>query len=180
MVANISNGTCLLTPQGGGGPTADHPPDDEPQEYGGRPQADSPLVSSPIPGPIACSTSDPATLPAHGAHRTPGPPHPAPPTYPDPTPVCAAPLLPATHSRLPAANNGAPPASPATPQLSPPVPPPATTNAYRSPTSQTATMPLHSKKTVRASLKVASLNIRGGGTPDTRPKWQHVNQLLRD
>ncbi|PPQ85823.1 hypothetical protein CVT26_002410, partial [Gymnopilus dilepis] len=34
-------------------------------------------------------------------------------------------------------------------------------------------------KTTRAVLKIASLNIRGGGSATTRHKWQHVNQLLR-
>lgn len=35
-------------------------------------------------------------------------------------------------------------------------------------------------KTTRAVLKIASLNIRGGGSQGTTDKWQHMNQLLRD
>ncbi|PPQ71789.1 hypothetical protein CVT25_005500 [Psilocybe cyanescens] len=35
-------------------------------------------------------------------------------------------------------------------------------------------------KTTRATLKVASLNMRGGGSTTTMNKWQGVNQLLRD
>jgi len=35
-------------------------------------------------------------------------------------------------------------------------------------------------KNTRAALKIASLNIRGGGSPETRGKWQHINQIMRD
>lgn len=35
-------------------------------------------------------------------------------------------------------------------------------------------------KTTRATLKIASLNIRGGGSQNTNDKWQHMNQLLHD
>ena len=35
-------------------------------------------------------------------------------------------------------------------------------------------------KKTRAAMKVASLNIRGGGSIVTRNKWQHINQLLRE
>ncbi|KAF9537728.1 DNase I-like protein, partial [Agrocybe pediades] len=31
----------------------------------------------------------------------------------------------------------------------------------------------------KAKIKIATLNIRGGGSATTRPKWDHVNQLLR-
>lgn len=34
-------------------------------------------------------------------------------------------------------------------------------------------------KTTRARTKIATLNIRGGGSAATRHKWQKVNQLLR-
>ena len=34
-------------------------------------------------------------------------------------------------------------------------------------------------KTMRANITIATLNINGGGTPQTREKWQHVDQLLR-
>lgn len=33
---------------------------------------------------------------------------------------------------------------------------------------------------MRANITIASLNINGGGAPQTREKWQHVDQLLRD
>ena len=39
--------------------------------------------------------------------------------------------------------------------------------------------PPHNKP-LRANITIASLNIHGGGTVQTREKWQHVNQLLRD
>jgi len=35
-------------------------------------------------------------------------------------------------------------------------------------------------KKTRAAMKVASLNIRGGGSIVTRNKWQHINQLLHE
>ena len=34
-------------------------------------------------------------------------------------------------------------------------------------------------KTMRANIMIATLNINGGGTPQTREKWQHIDQLLR-
>lgn len=36
------------------------------------------------------------------------------------------------------------------------------------------------EKTTRAAIKIASLNIRGGGSLGTTDKWQHINQLMRD
>ncbi|KAF5381277.1 hypothetical protein D9615_008352 [Tricholomella constricta] len=36
------------------------------------------------------------------------------------------------------------------------------------------------KKTTRGSLKVASLNIKGGGSNSSKDKWQHIRQILRD
>ena len=39
---------------------------------------------------------------------------------------------------------------------------------------------LQGKKTLRANITIASLNINGGGTLQTRDKWQHVDQLLRN
>ena len=35
-------------------------------------------------------------------------------------------------------------------------------------------------KTTRATMKIATLNIRGGGSTSTRDKWQHVNQIMRE
>ena len=35
-------------------------------------------------------------------------------------------------------------------------------------------------KTTKAQIKMATLNIRGGGSTTTREKWQHVNQIMRD
>ncbi|KAF5340368.1 hypothetical protein D9611_007908 [Ephemerocybe angulata] len=35
------------------------------------------------------------------------------------------------------------------------------------------------KRRTRANVKIASLNIRGGGSDQTRQKWQHINQLMR-
>ncbi|KAF9554107.1 DNase I-like protein, partial [Agrocybe pediades] len=35
------------------------------------------------------------------------------------------------------------------------------------------------RKRTKAKIKIATLNIRGGGSAATRPKWDHVNQLLR-
>ncbi len=35
-------------------------------------------------------------------------------------------------------------------------------------------------KTTKATMKIATLNIRGGGSTTTRDKWQHVNQIMRD
>ena len=35
-------------------------------------------------------------------------------------------------------------------------------------------------KTLRANITIASLNINGGGRAQTKEKWQHINQLLRD
>ncbi|TFK62737.1 DNase I-like protein, partial [Pluteus cervinus] len=36
------------------------------------------------------------------------------------------------------------------------------------------------KKNLRATLQIATLNIRGGGSTQTEGKWQHVNQIMRD
>ena len=35
-------------------------------------------------------------------------------------------------------------------------------------------------KTTNATIKVASLNICGGGAIGTRMKWQHINQIMRE
>jgi len=35
-------------------------------------------------------------------------------------------------------------------------------------------------KNTRATLTISSLNIRGGGSANTRPKWQHINQIMRE
>lgn len=40
---------------------------------------------------------------------------------------------------------------------------------------------VHSKKkNTRATLKIASLNMRGRGSPQTQDKWNHINQILRE
>jgi hypothetical protein len=49
-------------------------------------------------------------------------------------------------------------------------PPPSSRNASVAPCN----------KSLRANITIASLNINRGGTVQTRDKWQHVNQLLRD
>jgi len=36
------------------------------------------------------------------------------------------------------------------------------------------------RKTLRANIMISTLNINGGGTLQTRDKWQHVDQLLRN
>ena len=36
------------------------------------------------------------------------------------------------------------------------------------------------RKTMRANITIATLNINGGGTLQTREKWQHIDQLLRN
>ncbi|KAF5387685.1 hypothetical protein D9615_000029 [Tricholomella constricta] len=36
------------------------------------------------------------------------------------------------------------------------------------------------KKSTRGSLKVASLNIKGGGSNSSKEKWQHIRQILRE
>jgi exonuclease III len=48
------------------------------------------------------------------------------------------------------------------------------TTGHQAPPPQTGV-----KKT-KATLKIATLNIRGGGSQATRGKWQHVNQIMRD
>ncbi|PPQ84866.1 LOW QUALITY PROTEIN: hypothetical protein CVT26_011767, partial [Gymnopilus dilepis] len=61
--------------------------------------------------------------------------------------------------------------------LAPPqheVPSVALTNAHLQPT-----VPRLGIKTTHAVTKIASLNIRGGGSTTTRPKWQQINHLLR-
>ena len=35
-------------------------------------------------------------------------------------------------------------------------------------------------KKTKAALKIATLNIRGGGSATTRDKWQHMNQIMRE
>ena len=42
------------------------------------------------------------------------------------------------------------------------------------------TTPQLGVKTTRATMKIATLNIRGGGSTATRDKWQHVNQIMRE
>ena len=37
----------------------------------------------------------------------------------------------------------------------------------------------HNKRRTRANIKIASLNIRGGGSNKIQEKWHHINQLLR-
>ena len=37
-----------------------------------------------------------------------------------------------------------------------------------------------STKKIKASITIASLNIRGGGSGGTREKWQHINQIIRE
>ena len=50
-----------------------------------------------------------------------------------------------------------------------------------SPPPQTQHAPTpRGNKTLRANITIASLNINGGGTAQTKEKWQHINQLLRD
>lgn len=50
-------------------------------------------------------------------------------------------------------------------------------NTYQRDTSST---PQLGVKTTRATMKVATLNIRGGGSTATRDKWQHVNQIMQE
>ena len=56
--------------------------------------------------------------------------------------------------------------------------------SQRQHTQRTPQRPRHAatqgNKTLRANITIASLNINGGGTLQTREKWQHVDQLLRN
>jgi len=36
------------------------------------------------------------------------------------------------------------------------------------------------KKNTKAAIRLATLNIRGGGLHTTHEKWQHINQIIRD
>jgi len=42
-----------------------------------------------------------------------------------------------------------------------------------------ARMP-HGCKTLRAHITIATLKMNGGGMLQTREKWQHIDQLLRN
>ena len=69
----------------------------------------------------------------------------------------------------------------ANPPQTNPVPPPATRGNDNPNTRNTnpSTPRLGVKKT-KAVLKVATLNIRGGGSANTQDKWQHMNQIMRE
>ena len=46
--------------------------------------------------------------------------------------------------------------------------------------SKTQTRAKQGQKTLRANITIATLNINGGGTSQTRDNWQHIDQLLRN
>jgi len=48
------------------------------------------------------------------------------------------------------------------------------------PRDTTPHTPRRKVKKTKDELKVATLNIRGGGSATTKDKWQHINQIVRD
>ena len=53
-------------------------------------------------------------------------------------------------------------------------------DAGRMPTGMGQTNTVPGCKTLRANIMIASLNINRGGMSQTRAKWQHIDQLLRN
>ena len=173
-------GSRLLDLQGAGSSSAGYPPNDEPWEYGGRSGPSLPYLPDTPVGPAHTPLPHNTT----GTHPCSSPALPASPTHPMPAPT------------LPNSNPHVSP--PTTPLSDPTIGPPPDTSCHDSPNY--TNLPLHSThpqttntaptnaalhppratKTTHASLKIGSLNIRGGGSANTQPKWQHINQLLRD
>jgi hypothetical protein len=150
-----------LEPGDNVGPTADLDIDDRHQEYDGR--LDPPLYSTSLPsGTNTPTTENHPVSTKHATQSMPGPHH-----LPVPTPEATPTLTNGLHHL--------------------PVPPPECTPPYYDHTFQTLPHPpvptsphRPSPKTTHATLNIATLNIQGGGSNDTKDKWTHLNQIVRD
>jgi hypothetical protein len=59
-------------------------------------------------------------------------------------------------------------------------PPPDNLNDDNNETPPSRATPQLKVKKTRAVLKIATLNIRGGGSAATQNKWRHMNQIMRE